>query len=477
MLSALYDFTIATWVKIDTLSTWSRIFDFGTGTSAYMFLTPRANGTGGPLRFAITTNGNGSEQQLNGPVLSAGAWYHIAVTLQGNTATLYVNGVAVATNAAVTIHPTALGNTPNNYLGKSQFADPAFLGSIDDFRIFSRALSATEVSRLVFPVVMNSAAASANPVVTPTTSLSVLGSDITAGESALTYTWTTTGTPPAPVSFSTNGTNAAKNTVVTFTTPGTYNFQVTIVNPAAGFTTISTTSVMVGPIRISGDFNLDGQFTVDDIPPMFAALTDLATFQSQHYLSNAEMLAIGDLNGDQKLTNLDLQALLDHVPQGGGAAATETQLSIAPAASVGGGQLGENASAIAITAASPAQLLQTNIESSPPPMASSVLLSQRQTPETITFHTPLQNSIIGSIEVTPTECLVKIAPSLMLRGQSSETDPAVALPKNSSANSSASLDPSDAEREFSIRRRKQFLGRMQLDEEIFGHQWAALKSN
>ena len=42
VVSTLNDFTIAAWVKIDTLSTWSRIFDFGTGTTVNMFLTPRA---------------------------------------------------------------------------------------------------------------------------------------------------------------------------------------------------------------------------------------------------------------------------------------------------------------------------------------------------------------------------------------------------------------------------------------------------
>ena len=42
-----------------------------------------------------------------------------------------------------------------------------------------------------------------------------------AGESNLTYTWTTTGTPPAPVVFSSNGNNAAKSTTATFTKAGT----------------------------------------------------------------------------------------------------------------------------------------------------------------------------------------------------------------------------------------------------------------
>ena len=258
IVGGLDDFTIATWFRIETLGTWSRIFDFGTGTTANMFLTPRAGGTGGPLRFAITTSGGAGEQQLNGPTLDAGTWYHVAITLAGNTATMYVNGIPVATNTGMTVHPAALGNTTQNYLGDSQYApDPNFLGKIDDFRIYSAALPAEQILQLAAPVVIAPAAAAENPVTSTSTSLSVLAADLTAGEPALTYTWSTIGTPPAPVTFSSNGTNAAKNTVATFTQPGSYEFQVTIVNPAAGLSTTSTTSVTVSP-ALPGDYNLNG---------------------------------------------------------------------------------------------------------------------------------------------------------------------------------------------------------------------------
>jgi autotransporter-associated beta strand protein len=243
IVSSVSNFTIAAWIKADSLSNWMRVFDFGTGTSAYMFLTPDAGGTNA-LRFAITTSGGGGEQQLNGPVLTAGTWYHIAVVLSGNTGTLYVNGAAVATNTSMTLHPSSLGSTTHNYLGKSQFSDPAFLGTIDDFRIYSRALSAAEISALAKPTVVSAAAASPSPVTAISTTLSVLGTDQSLGESALTYTWTTTGTPPAAVAFSVNGMNAAKSTIATFTKAGTYNFLVTISDPL-GNTTTSSVSVTV----------------------------------------------------------------------------------------------------------------------------------------------------------------------------------------------------------------------------------------
>jgi hypothetical protein len=49
-----------------------------------------------------------------------------------------------------------------------------------------------------------------------------------AGESALTYTWALVNGPGAPVSFSANGTNAAKNTTASFAATGDYQFSVTV---------------------------------------------------------------------------------------------------------------------------------------------------------------------------------------------------------------------------------------------------------
>ncbi len=140
--------TFAAWVKWNGGATWQRIFDFGAGTNDYLFLTPRSSA--GTMRFAITINGNGSEQQINAPsALPTNSWCHVAVTLDGSKGLLYLNGVPVATNNNLTIRPwQTLAKT--NYIGHSQFPDPLFGGEISSFRIFGRALSGAEIKDLAY---------------------------------------------------------------------------------------------------------------------------------------------------------------------------------------------------------------------------------------------------------------------------------------------------------------------------------------
>lgn len=148
LLSSVDDMTIATWVNLDAASTWSRIFDFGTGSTVNMFLTPNS---GSVARFALTTSGGGGEQRINSTsALPTGTWTHVAVTLSENTGTLYVNGSVVGTNTNLTLNPSNMGATNNNHIGRSQYSgDPYLDGRIDDFRVYARALSQSEITALV----------------------------------------------------------------------------------------------------------------------------------------------------------------------------------------------------------------------------------------------------------------------------------------------------------------------------------------
>jgi alpha-L-arabinofuranosidase B-like protein/concanavalin A-like lectin/glucanase superfamily protein/lamin tail-like protein/alpha-galactosidase-like protein len=146
IVSSLHDFTISAWVNPGDLDNWSRVFDFGSGTGIYMFLTVSAGGTNRP-RFAITVNSNGAEQALNAPdPLPIGQWTNVTITLSGTTGRMYVNGVQVDVNQNMTLNPSSLGDTSQNYIGKSQWPDPLLNASVDDFQIYSRALSDSEIA-------------------------------------------------------------------------------------------------------------------------------------------------------------------------------------------------------------------------------------------------------------------------------------------------------------------------------------------
>ncbi len=139
------DITISTWVRWNGGANWQRIFDFGSGTTSYMFLSPKSGD--GTMRFAITSSGGTSEEILDADVLATNQWVNVAVTLDGNTGILYVNGKAAVAGRIVT-NPSDISATLN-YVGKSQFSsDPLFSGMIDDLRIYDYALSATEMSKV-----------------------------------------------------------------------------------------------------------------------------------------------------------------------------------------------------------------------------------------------------------------------------------------------------------------------------------------
>jgi hypothetical protein len=147
LMQGIHDFTIATWVKLDSIANWVRIFDFGDGGSnTLMFLTPQ-NQINGLMRFSIR---NGLTPNLvEAPPLVVGTWQHVAVSLSGMTLTLYLNGNSVANNPSCMLTPNDLGVTDHNTIGESQTSgDPYLNGSIDEFMIYDQALSVQEIQWL-----------------------------------------------------------------------------------------------------------------------------------------------------------------------------------------------------------------------------------------------------------------------------------------------------------------------------------------
>ena len=86
-----------------------------------------------------------------------------------------------------------------------------------------------------------------DPTAGITAQLSVLATDEEQSESSISYTWSLVGSNPGPVSFSINGTNAAKNCTATFGKVGTYTFNVTATD-SNGLSVTTSVVLTVNPI-------------------------------------------------------------------------------------------------------------------------------------------------------------------------------------------------------------------------------------
>jgi hypothetical protein len=74
----------------------------------------------------------------------------VAVVIDGAAMTfkVYQDGIVVA-SGTTTVLPKDLGVTNQNWLGRSQFtADAYFVGQLDEFRLYNRALSEGELRYL-----------------------------------------------------------------------------------------------------------------------------------------------------------------------------------------------------------------------------------------------------------------------------------------------------------------------------------------
>jgi hypothetical protein len=79
-----------------------------------------------------------------------GVWTHVAVTYDGSNIKLYKNGVFATSTPAS--GPLDLATNQNDlFIGRSLAAEEPLMGSLDDVKIFNRALSALEIQDLVSP--------------------------------------------------------------------------------------------------------------------------------------------------------------------------------------------------------------------------------------------------------------------------------------------------------------------------------------
>jgi hypothetical protein len=233
-----------------------------------------------PAAVVFSDNGNNAAQNTIATFSKAGTYnFQVTITDAANLSTTSSVTVSVdQTLAMIAVSPGTPSLNENqtqqfSAIGYDQFGSamsvpPAFtwskasgIGSIDSSGLYtapygvgSAGITATSGSVSgsasitvinAAPTVATAAAATPSTVTAVSTALSVLGAD-DGGESNLTYSWSVLTQPtgaPAP-SFSLNGSNAAKNTTVTFGQAGTYLLQATITD-AGGLSATSSVSVTV----------------------------------------------------------------------------------------------------------------------------------------------------------------------------------------------------------------------------------------
>ena len=146
LIASLTDATFALWVDYSGQGgAWQRIFDFGSGTSQFIFLCPIRGGDSA-LLFEVNGPGAGTNL-LAAPFTMPTGWHHVAGVVDASTMELilYLDGAEVGRTPTTDL-PSDVGETTQNWLGRSQFvADPFYNGAIDDFRIYGRALSQEEI--------------------------------------------------------------------------------------------------------------------------------------------------------------------------------------------------------------------------------------------------------------------------------------------------------------------------------------------
>jgi len=134
------DFTITSWVKTNDLSVRKGIACWGQDSpwqGTYFYVTANGN-----LKFDFAYNGGPQSPSF----IADNSWHFVGITCTNGLIQLYINGIA--SGASLQMSPNV--NGANKALGANidNSANNNFIGSLDDFGIWNRALTPTEITNL-----------------------------------------------------------------------------------------------------------------------------------------------------------------------------------------------------------------------------------------------------------------------------------------------------------------------------------------
>jgi hypothetical protein len=134
--------TVATWFRSTAANTvWYTIVGWNASSSTNPGIQIRAHGDG---RIGVRLGDDSDDVVSTSYPDGDGDWHLVAATRDSaGTIRLYVDGVQEAVGSA----SASLGSGHTLYVGRSLYGQ-YFSGSVDDLRVYDRALSATEIARL-----------------------------------------------------------------------------------------------------------------------------------------------------------------------------------------------------------------------------------------------------------------------------------------------------------------------------------------
>jgi Concanavalin A-like lectin/glucanases superfamily len=144
--------SVASWIKLSQALAWDRLFDFNGGESEWFYFSPTGwndNTKTFGTRCATRTTAALAPEIMMTATISINEWHHVAVVFAKPFLRYYLDGVMQAEQADMSFGPDSLGDTTQNWIGRSVYAaDPYLTGQVDDFRLYSGALTGAQVADL-----------------------------------------------------------------------------------------------------------------------------------------------------------------------------------------------------------------------------------------------------------------------------------------------------------------------------------------
>ncbi len=137
------EFTLSTWVKLGDGNNSAGIFDMGKNIGKNWWLHTLSDAEGKGVKFGIGKNlNNKTEIGHEFPTATASDWHNVTASFNGSAVLLYIDGELVGTAVGEIEADSAV-----LFIGKRSDTGGYLIGKMDEFRMFDRQLSQTEIQQ------------------------------------------------------------------------------------------------------------------------------------------------------------------------------------------------------------------------------------------------------------------------------------------------------------------------------------------